>query len=555
MRVPRIFRHTLRYRSDLIYSSVISTLMVIIYAPFYPGEEAIKQMFNIFTDTGLSGIFTKFDINSPGWILWLLLLVGLILFYVLAISGINIGSKIVPSVENDAVEVFMGSNPITPRRFYFENYLAAILIQIMIITPSFVLIGIFTIFVHDSADAMPEVALAFLISLSLGMFFLSLSSMASILRFSKSFGKAVGFGYLAFAFIISILADSPDYIEYSNLSINNYVNPIGAIMGEFKWEPFFVVLGISLALFSVGLWRVKYPEFIEKVGSNKKSFGIGNPLSFVVAPNSFMGRKFPIFTDQMRKDMKATFIMLFLIIMQQYALFTALPSTDQLATVLAQSNSPMLSAFSQNHPLQESFLGFLILKFYSGLWIYFGLLIAFIAAAIPNRDVRTDTHDIIFANNISPIRFIFSRTLSMVVTLSILVWVTFPILRIFQSNNVNIDIDFQLQLGVFTAIWLHYLGMGILLIGVAMIPLVNKGRNMAMMTFVFFILMSFIPFLNESIEFLKYASYLSYFDPVGMMYGEVSISSSILTSSIMLVGSIIFTAIMTKMKYAKTDLR
>lgn len=74
-----------------------------------------------------------------------------------------------------------------------------------------------------------------------------------------------------------------------------------------------------------------------------------------------------------------------------------------------------------------------------------------------------------------------------------------------------------------------------------------------MMIFIFFIVFSFVPFLNADIEFLKYISYLSYFDPVGLLYKEVEVLPSLLISSGMLVLSSVFTYLMTTRKYVHAD--
>ena len=555
-----------RYKKEAINVSIFGILLFLLIYLIYPGEDLMRDMFNFIYDSVLSGLFTFTNLDEPGWILWMIFTLTLLPYYILAISGINIGAKIIPTVESDGIEMVLASSSYSTRKIYIRNYFAGILSLILIVLPLYGISCIFSLY-HNTAFILDELALSFLISLGFGIFFLTITSVASILRFSKSTGKIIGFGYLIFCFLLDLLVGSLEWsseqFDIANLSINRYLNPTqvlfyGSSTGNFLdiWEPFLVIVGISAGLFFLGLWRVKYPDFIERVKEMKpnKSKAVRNPFEKFLTPNSFLAKKFPVFMDQLRHTLKIFLLLMFLITLMQFALFKGLPSPDELLTQLSQSASPVFTAFAQNHPIPASLMGFIILKFYSALWIYFGFVIALIAARIPNRDVGNSTHDIIFANNITPQKLIKGRALSLFVSFSILIWVVFIVIRGIQSS-VNFDFDLKLQTQIFTVLWIHYTGMGIFLIGIALIPLVSKGKTLAVTVFILFIILSFIPFFNPNIDFLKYFSYLSYFDPVGMIIGAISFSNAILTSLIMLVGSLVFTFCMVKFKFSKTDLR
>ncbi|MHA1519638.1 MAG: hypothetical protein ACTSVZ_04815 [Promethearchaeota archaeon] len=555
-----------RYKRETLKYSIYGVLFILLVYFVYPGEDAMKGMFTFLYDSVLGGLFNFANLESPGWILWMTFTMSLLPYYLLAISGINIGAKIIPTVESDGIEIVLAASSYPTRRIYTWNYLTGILAQILILLPLYGISCIFSLY-YNTTFILDELAISFIISLGFGIFFLSISSIASILSFRKSNGKIIGFGYLIFGFILDLLVGSLDwsseYFDVANLSISHYLNPTQVIFLGYSndnfldiWEPFMVIVGISAVLFLIGLWRVKYPDFIERVKEMKpenSKTGI-NPFEKIYTPDSYLARKFPVFMDEFRMAMKIVLLLIFLIGLQQFGLFAGLPSPDELLEQLAQSSSPIFTAFVQNHPIPSSLLGFIILKFYSALWIYFGFFIALIAARIPNRDVGNSTHDIIFANNISPQKLIKDRALSLFFSFSILLWGLFFIIRGIQST-VNFELDYILQAQIFTVLWIHYMGMGIFLIGIALIPLVSKGKSLAVNIFIFFIVLSFIPFMNPNIEFLKYFSYLSYFDPVGMLIGEVSFATGCLTSLIMLGGSCVFTYIMIKFKFSKTDLR
>jgi len=553
----------IRYKSVIITMIIIGTLSFLLFSLIFPGEDTMKAMLKIFYESVMSGLFNPINTDSPGWILWVTMIFSIFLYYIIAFSGINIGAKVTPTIESDGIDIVLTHSSYSARKLYLWNYLGSILSLVIIILPLYGIVAIFSL-IKSSAFILDEIALSFLIFLASGIFFLTLSSVGSILRFSKSFGKILGFGYLILCFLIDLLSGSPEYADYADLSINHYLNPtqiifFGCSNDNFFdiWGPFLVILGISAGLFLIGLWRVKFPDYIERVkelnpNGSKLSF---NPLGKILEPDSFIAKKLPLFINQLRRNMKVVILLLFLIALQLFGLFKGLPSPDELMLQLEQSNTPIFAAFIQNHNIPASLLGFVILKFYSGLWIYFGIPIALITASIPNKDVRTSTHDILFANDISPIRLILARTFSMILSFTILIWTLFFISRGIQSSVVDFDLSFKLQAQVFTVLWIHYIGLGIFLIGITLIPLVSKGKNLAMFVFIFFILMAIIPFLNQNIEFLKYTSYLNYYDPVGILIGEVEFSKAVLTSLLFLFGSSTFTYVLVKFKYSKTDLR
>ncbi|MHA1647291.1 MAG: hypothetical protein ACTSVU_03590 [Promethearchaeota archaeon] len=562
MGFKRLKSLVLRFKGEIITMTIIGLLLSLLFSSFFPGEETMKSMLKLIYESALAGLFNSINMDAPGWILWITLILGLSLNYILAFSGINIGAKVIPTVEADGIDTVITNSSYSIRKVYLWNYLSGILSIVIITIPLYIMVLIFSL-IHHSSSMLDELALSFLICLGLGIFYLTITSVSSILRFSKSFGKIIGFGYLIFSFLIDLMGSSPQYADYVNLSISHYLNPTRII---FKmptdtfwdiWRSFFVVLAISLGIFLVGLWRVKYPDYIERVkelnpNGSKSWF---HPIEATLGSESWLGKKFPIFTNQLWGNMKTVIILLFIITLHQFALFSALPDVGELVAQLEQSNTPIFAAFAQNHVLPSTLLGFIILKFYDALWIYFGIAIALIAAKIPNKDVRSNTHDIIFGNDISPIRLILARTLAMILSFTIFIWVQFFIIRGIQSTAPDFELSFMVQAQVFTVLWVHYIGLGILLMGIAMIPLVSKGKNLAVFVFIFFILMAFIPFLNPDIEFLKYSSYLNYYDPIGLLLGEVAFSKALLISSLMLVGSSVFTYLMIRFKYSKTDLR
>ncbi len=562
MKKTRIANLLLRYKLEIRNMALIGVLITFLFAIIYPGEESAAAIFDVFSESALAGLFRISDVESPGWILWVSLLISIVLYVFLSIAGINLGAKIIPTIEKDSLEMIFSNSSNSARSLYVKNFLGAVVSLFVMTLPIFTVIALFSL-IYPSMSLLGELSVFFFVSLIYGFFFMVLTSAASLLFFSKSFGKTIAYSYFIFGFLIDVLAGSPEYAEFADLSLNHYLNPTSLLFTGFTsdtfqeiWVPFLVILGVCTLLFGIGLWRVKFSDQIERSNPLQgKSPRLGvHPFFPFLSPGSRIGKKYPLFINQLRKDVSLIFILICVIGLHQFALFRALPSPDELLVQLNQSNTPIFQAFAQNHVLPESLLGFLILKFYSAFWLYFGIVIALLAARIPNHDVRHSTHDLILANNISPWQLIGSRMLSLGISFSLLIWGVFGVVRAIQAS-VQFEFDLILQAQIFTVLWLHYLGMAIFLIGIAMLPVVSKGKNLAVLVFIFFILMGLIPFLNTSIEFLKYLSFIAYYDPVGMIVGEVSFGTAFLQSALLFCGASLFMVLILRTKFAKTDFR
>ena len=86
-----------------------------------------------------------------GWTFWIAIQTNLVLYFTLAICAVLMGRKLVPTQERDALELFLGVNPQSARRFYVENMFAALLTLILICVPSFIIIVISSI-VHKPVE-------------------------------------------------------------------------------------------------------------------------------------------------------------------------------------------------------------------------------------------------------------------------------------------------------------------------------------------------------------------------------------------------------------------
>lgn len=554
----RLILHASRFRGYTVQMILTSVIATLIFSLFFPvmGEDAVRTMFGVIIDSPYIQSIPGVGEGTTEWTLWLIFYLRLLLFYIFALAGISLGARIMPTTTDDGVEILVGSNPVPVRRYYLENVVTSSILLAIIIMPMYLLILGATA-IYGSTDLYANISQVFLSTYAVGLFHMAGVSLLSVLMFSRFKARVLGYVYLAASFVFEAIADNPDYLDIGKLSVNFYVQPMGPIVPGYDWTEVWQILLLSLVFIAVAWWSVKRHGFIEKVVDTSSKRKFRNPLTGIisgfVSPDSSLGKRFPLFIDQIRADAGFFVGVLAFISFQQLALYNALPSVDTLAEALAASDSPVLSAFSQNHPLEQSLLGFVVLKFYSSMWLFFGVFTLFVAASIPNRDVRNNTHDILFANNVPPKRLVISRIAGMVLSQTLLIWLTFALIRVFQ--NGKLELDLWLQASVFLVAWIHYVGFGILLAGIAMIPTVSKGRSVAIYSFTYFVVFSLIPFLDSSIEFLRYFSYLTYYDPVGMIYGITPFLPQFLTSLALLVLSVGFVWIVIERRYKLTDLR
>lgn len=551
----------LRYKNEITTIMLVSFSLTLIFIAFYPGEKLMQDMVRFLYDSALAGLFYAIDTDSPGWMLWTTLIISFVMYYIVAFSGIFLGAKITPTEDDDGIEAVLAHTSFSVRRLYLRNILGAVLSLILILIPLYAIIVLLSL-TQGSLFISDELAYSFIIFLIAGIFFLSLTSMISVLRFSKPIGKIAAFGYLIFEFIIDLMSSNKNYESFANLSISHYLSPVEVIYSgltqENFWEiysPSLVILSTSVLFIVIGTIWIKYPDYIERTNevNNNNIHPLRTRLRFLDS-HSRLAQRYPIFTDQLRRNLKVMFVLTIIILLQQYGLMTSIPDAEDLLTVINQSNTPIYMAFSHKHPFPASTLGFIALKFYSGLWLFYGLPVALIAARIPTRDVLTKTHDNLYSNNIKLEKIVFSRIMALFVSFTIYVWCTFLGIRLLQSIT-HVDFAFHIQISIFLILWLHYFGAGILLVGIAMLPKISVGNKVAIYVYLVFVLLAIISFLNPAIEWLRWFSYFTYFDPIGFIVEEVSFLPQFSVTLGLLAGSVIFTYIVTKYMFSKKDLR
>jgi hypothetical protein len=232
---------------------------------------------------------------------------------------------------------------------------------------------------------------------------------------------------------------------------------------------------------------------------------------------------------------------------------------DEMASLAGSFNTPSIQMMIQGNEVDASVLGYGILKFYAMAWMWFGIYSLLVAASIPTREVRTNSQDIIYGTNVKPGKLMDRRVIAMLIEFTILMGWGFGLMTgISYSFGDAFISDFataQIQFNYFLVTWIHYSAIFITVVAIAMIPReVGKGRRNGIAFFALSLLLQWMAYSNESIEFIKYLSIFDYYTPIPILYGEVELLGQVLKSTLVLVLSLVFYFIVRKKRYKDSSL-
>jgi hypothetical protein len=475
-------------------------------------------------------------------------------YFVSAIAAIKIGSKLFPTSEDHALELIT-SSPKNTRSYFAENILSAILALFLIFLPSFLILSIYSL-TQDAADSIPRLGVMFLFSMLVGLFFIAISSLVSVFRFSQGSGSKTGYLYLIFAFLVELGAGSiEEYKEFTKISVNTYLGPTsGLLTGEHKWEEFGIVTAICAILFAIAYYWIKRPDYIEKVSGPKKS-----RLDFLpkFSPRGKLASRFPLLFDQFRMDRSLFFIWMIIvnvILFYIVFIFDVALGDDPLQLVeMMSSFESMMKAFTMGHAVQASYMGFLSFEVFGLSWMYFGVFIFIPAFNMANRDQNRDEQDLLWSNSVTPERVIINRTASLFIFFSIYYWITFTVLTV-VSLEPSLDFNTSAVFSAFLVGYIYYIGLIFLLTGIPMYFRVSKGKKYALWFYIISIIFLLTGFMVESAGDIKYLSIVYYYDPVGLIFEEVEVIDEIIKSSLVLLGSLGVYIAGLKLRFRKVDL-
>jgi hypothetical protein len=517
---------------------------------FYPGEEGIIAYSEYITEAGFAVILGAIGTSASGFVFWIGMQINIYLYYIIVITGLLMGSKLFPTTDEDNVELLIGGSPKSCRMFYLENLISALLVLFISVIPSLIATILYT-YHYESEDIIGRIVTTYFFVFSIGVFYLVLSSLASIIWFSKSAGKKIGFGYLIYSFLIELQAgSSEEAAQVAQTSINYYVDAAsGLITGDFDWDPIIVLYSLVFILAAVSYVLVKKKQLIQKAPKPVKT---RRGLSRIIAPESRISQKFPIFMEQLRSDLGFFVGWLILLGVILFYMPNIAPADEDLMGFMGAFDIPFMDALTLGYTMEYTYIGFISIEFFGLLWFYFAAFYVFVAASIATREVRKQSQDLLLSNNLSTSKIVLQRTIVMLIEITILVWFAYLVLFLAETN-LNKDVDNTIRLNAFIIIWVHSISSSILFTAISMIPRVSKGRTLAIWVYLYSIIVMILAYSEESIEFLKYTSIYHWGNTVGILYGKVEFIDVLLNNVIYLALSIILFFVMLKYRYKRAD--
>ncbi|MCY3414951.1 MAG: hypothetical protein INQ03_25095 [Candidatus Heimdallarchaeota archaeon] len=542
--------HLQRFSGEIVYASVILLSMILMVVALFPGEDQLLDYFDLVTQSGIQGMLGMIGGNAPAWILWLNMQLGPYLFYLLSIVGIKIGARIFPTTEDDGRELLV-STPQQSRLFYLENVLAASLSLIVIAIPAYVLLVIMAIS-KETTEFLDELLVIFVFELCIAFLYMAGVSLLSILKFSKSAGLKLGYGYLIFSMLMELSLPMLDEERKQsvNMSFNYYLHPsTGLITGEFNWEGFIVLMILALGFIAIATLKLPSRDFNEPSKKDKKDKVSKSWLS----PTGSLARKYPLIFDQFRRDGKFTLwwtILVAFSLMYITIMYTTM-TDEQISDLFSTFDSPQTKGLMHGHILPASFTGFFAYEVLGMTWLWFGLFIVITSVNIANREISNNTQDIIWGTSISQHRLVIFRMIAVAIEFS-LMYILVALGIIISAVSVA-EISVGLLIMTFLVGWIHYLVVGIFLAGISMLFKVGKGRIVGYTTFLM-MLMFFLSASSPGAEAMKYLSLITYYDPIGILLEINSIAASVLQSLVILIISLIIFFLTLKFRYSKQDM-
>jgi hypothetical protein len=521
---------------------------------FYPGESATANYASTISDTGLSAIYGTFDTESPAWLYWVTLQANTYLYIVPVIVGILVGSRVIPTRDNDGMELLLSTSTGTLRKFYLENLLSATVVIMILLLPSYFVLAIYSIH-NDASDILDQLLQLFFIIILISLFYITLTSTITIWKYSGSAGKKVGFGYLIYSFLLEMSASSSEpAAENAKISVNYYLAPAEVFMtATIDWDKVFTVLFVISLMVLYSWWKIKSHDVMDRAGSGEASRRSLFPQVDMRSPQA---QKNPFFMEQLKRDLTLligyiailAFMSLYII-----GIYSTLNPAD-FEELMTSFESPLFSAMTNNHDVTYDFTGFIIIEIFAFFYIYFGLYVLFVGASIATNEVRHEYQDLVWGNNFKPDQLIYPRIKILMLGTTLLVWshfiVTLGFTQMFGfSNDINYYRVFQLYL----INWLHYLGLGLLLVAVTMMTNPSKGRKNAILVYISFIFVQFFAYMSEY-ELLRYLSYFGWVDSTGLVLGIVGFWEGLIKVSFVLLISIVSFVGALRYRYWNTDL-
>lgn len=572
--IQRYWLNFKRHRFFFSIAAIILAVLTALIAIIYPGPTAVRAYVNIPIFQFLTGIT---DVQNPElmliWVLMMVSSIGLTIFY--PVIGIFFGVNILPFNQKEGKELILSTDK-SLLRYFLENLLIIIFMIPIVVLPAY-LIGIGFLLSSGNSIDLTAITIAFILPTFFVFVVTMVTSLGSAIKSSPKTGYALGGVYFIISFTLNLIQEDIEFFrEFTLIKDINLMSQIGAFQHSLTgtWNEeyiikclFLIMILILLTIFF--LYRTDYIEkrssYIQKVKEDNK-VGILSKFSFIRTPIesilSRVGWKYPAFRDQLQSTAGIFLIYLFVTSLLQVFVTQAYPGDATMEILFTEMkailDNPVFAAFTFGHPMEATFGGFIILKFFTLHWIFYSPYLFLMTYNIIIRDDNAGYEEITWSMPRTRTRVLVERTIAALVYLWLIIIVNFVALysgEILLSTYTDIVMTDLLS----TALTFLYLGLGysiflVIFVSLAAIP---KQKYIPLTLAGAFLAALFIPilwYMNQDLSWLQYLSPFYYFDVAGILLNDISLEKVIPEIIIYGVISIIFFASVLKYWTPRRDI-
>lgn len=531
-------RHRMFFSLAIIVFAAIMTLISIIY----PGPEFIEAFVDIPILQVLIGGLV--DVQNPGLLFWILMLLSIFLNLLYPVVGIFFGVRILPFNEKDGKELIFSTEK-SPLTYFLENLLLVIVLIPLVVLPAY-LIGVG--FLLSGGGGVSSFTIAFILPLFFAFVVAMVTSLGCAIWSSTRTGYAFGGIFFIVSFTLDILQQEIDFVKDINLMTQSNAF-LHALEGTWNIEFILKCLFLMMLLIILTIFFLYRTDYIETRSTYSKPVekedkpGIMVKFSFIRTPLESIltriGWKYPAFRDQLQSS-AGLFLIYSVVTCGLLAVVALVYPGDAAMEILFDGldivfESPIIAAFLFGHSLTATLEGFLLYKIMAFHWVYYGPFLFIATHSIIMRDRNAGYDEITWSMPRTRTRIILERTIASLVYLWIIILVNFVVLyacEIVLGTYADIVMtDFRA-----TALTFFYLGIGysiflLLFVALASIPHPKFLLITLIGAFLIAISIPIIWFMNQEMSWLEqldlswllYLSPFYYFDVAGMLLNDINL--------------------------------
>ena len=525
----RFYLHSIRYRLELALSLVILTAMILIFQGIYPGEEGLRTYIDV-----IDVLIGTLDLKNPSYLLWILIGSALFIQYYMPLFAIGFGAKILPFKERDGKELLLTQKQ-SIYSYYFENVILVIILLFISIFPSYLLIYV-DLLRNNAIDSLPNINTLFILAFSIAVFYALLSGLGGIIFFSRSYAYLTGGLYFVFSLVISIISNSADVGNLTDVSIISRVNIIQNSLNNTLPEGVILeIIFLCITVIILSLIVLHKKSFIQSQFGSKENIQISNDslskrlLRYIYSPvnNLIENIKQPILRDQMNVLSWIFSLSVFAITFIFVYMAALYPGESEMAMYMTGFQTPIITGPMFNHPVVPSIDGFLAIEIFAFSWIYYGPLLLIATNSIALRDYNNTYSEITFSLPKTEKTVYFWRTLGAVIYILILVIINLVSLIIVELI-FNYTTQAEKLITVFLVIAFGYILFLVFFITLVLAVPYKWGQKTLIIGFFYSIAMIILAFAVKGFENLRFLSPFGYFDFVGIFYFNSSLNEIII---------------------------